>query len=101
MLDRPRHLHLLARLVDKLKVGHRGEQVDSRREELDKDRVEDKVKVEDKVFKVKDKVKLSPGRRLEVFKADLGVLSLSKDKVVSNNPGSSKVRLKPRVEVGV
>ena len=94
MLDRPRHLHLQARLVDKLKVGHRGEQVDSRREELDKDKVEDKVKV-------KDKVKPSPGRRLEVFKVDFGVLSSSKDKVVSNNPGSSKVRLKLRVGVGV
>ena len=95
-MDSPRHLHLQARLVDKLKVGHRGVQVDSRREELDKD------KVEDRVFKVKDKVKPSPGRRLEVFKAEFGVLSLSKDKVVSNNPGSSsKVRLKPRVGVGV
>ena len=101
MLDRPRHLHLKARLVDKLKMGHRGEQVDSRREELDKDKVEDKVKLEDKVYKVEDKVNPSPGRRLKVFKADLGVLSSSKDKVVSNNPGSSKVRFKPRVEVGV
>ena len=89
MMDRPRHLHLQARLVDKLKVGHRGEQGDSRREELYKDKVEDKVKP-------------SPGRRLEVFKADFGVLSSSKDKMVSNNPGSSnKVRLKPRVGVGV
>ena len=56
--------------------------------------------MEDKV-KVKDKVKPSPGRRLEVFKVDFGVLSSSKDKVVSNNPGSSKVRHKPRVGVGV
>ena len=94
MLDRPKHLHLQVRLVDKLKVGHRGEQVDSRREELDKDTVEDR-------FKVEDKVKPSPGRRLKVFKADFEVLSLSKDKVVSNNPGSSKVRFKPRVGVGV
>ena len=36
--------------------------------------------MEDKV-KVEDKVKPSPGRRLEVFKADLEVLSSSKDKV--------------------
>ena len=100
-MDSPRHLHLQARLVDKLKVGHRGEQVDSCKEELDKDKVGDKDKVEDKVFKVEDKVKPNTGRRLEVFKADFGVLSLSKDKVVSNNPGSNKVRLKPRVGVGV